>query len=152
MMKYQLKLVTMYMAHRARTFRFVKILRQGTPWCPTCGVAAHVDQISLGLVGGRMLVRVIAKPEVEHDAPDAGEGGEQPESLSPRQPTEFHEQHPGQRSKPTHETGGQPDRTLGDAALTGREPVVESTSDIRERPRFSHSEHELGKDEQAKTQ
>ena len=72
-MKYQLKLVTMYMAHRASTFRLREDLPPRHPVVAACGGPAGLDQVALGLVGRRVLVRVVAEPEVEDDAPDAGE-------------------------------------------------------------------------------
>ena len=53
MMKYQLKLVTMYMAHRARTFRLVKIFAHGTPaWASSVVRPASIRSRSAWLVAG----------------------------------------------------------------------------------------------------
>ena len=51
MMKYQLKLVTMYIAHNAQTLRLVKIRRHGTPSCPAAGaLPARINSRSAWLV------------------------------------------------------------------------------------------------------
>ena len=149
MRKYQLKLVTMYIAHSAQTFRLVKMAPTGRRRGRPAGSGRTRSASLLGRVGRRVLARAVAEPRKKHQAPDAGRPGEEPEGLAPVKPPSSTSRTQTNGVSPPMNRAASQTAPWANPRSVRREPVVQGPRHVRERPGLAHPEQELHPDQHA---